>query len=336
MNKILVSRFSALGDVAIAVHVIKAVIEQNPDIEIILLTKKPFRQLFDNIDRVYCFDVDLKNKHKGINGLKKLCSEILNQHEISTFIDLHNVIRTRIINFFLPHKIKKSKINKGKKEKKLLTRKKNKKIFQLKHSAQRYADTFLNAGIDVNLNNYSPNFTHTQTQNIQNFLSTITKPCIGIAPFAAHQTKQYPLDKMETILKILNSKNYNILIFGGGEKEQKISENWQKKYPNVIPVINKFSMKEEICLIDNCKKIITMDSGNMHLASLTNTQIISIWGATHPFLGFSPFKKNDTIYIQKNIPCRPCSVFGNKKCYRKKQYCTDINPQNIIKFVNNL
>ncbi len=332
MKKILVSRFSALGDVTIAVHVLKAVVEQNKDIEIIILTRPFFSQLFKNIERITCFDIDLKKKHNGIKGIKLLAKEITTLYEINIFVDIHNVLRTKLLKLFLPARIKKATINKGRFEKKILTRKRKKRLHQLAHSAERYAQTFIKAGIYVDLNKYKAHFEHKKSNNLTKFLENFPGEKIAIAPFAAHETKMYPLQKMEQIIDALQKK-YILFILGGGKKEKEIAEKWEFHFKNVYSIINKFSLSDEIALIDSCSKIIAMDSGNMHLASLTKTQIISIWGATHPFLGFSPFKKNDTIFIQKNIDCRPCSVFGNKKCYKDKMYCLDIKPEKILNLI---
>ncbi len=333
-KRILVARFSALGDVVISLHVIKAAIEQNEDFEIVLLTKPFYRKLFENIDGVSCYDVDLRNKHKGFAGLKRLAKE-LSEEEFCCFLDLHNVLRTKLLRFFFGRKLNKFVIDKGRKEKKSLTRKKHKNLRQLKHTAQRYADVFKQAGFNLLLDKYSPNFKYKKSSELNQFLNNFKGKKIAIAPFAAHETKQYPIEKTTEILKRLDKAKVNVFIFGGGQKERKIAEDWQNEYENVTSLIGRFSLNDEIAIIDSCDKIFTMDSGNMHLASLTNTQIVSFWGGTHPFLGFTPFKKDDTIFVQKDIFCRPCSVFGNKKCYRDKMYCADIEPAEIADLLLN-
>lgn len=332
MKKILVSRFSALGDVAIAVHVLSAVLEQNPNVEILLLTKKPFRQLFENIDRISFFDVDLKERHKGVFGIKKLVTEISEKYKIDFYADIHDVIRTKLIKFFLCGKIKKAVIDKGRQEKKLLTKKKNKKLHQLKHSAERYADVFIKLGLKVDLSKPAKLPIFAPSKNIAQVLD-LPSPKIGIAPFAAHKSKMYLIEKMEKVVAEL-SKKQTVLIFGGGQKEKEIAENWANNYSNVHSIIGKYSIKDEIALLNNCKAVITMDSGNMHLASLTDTKIISFWGATHPFLGFSPFDKPDSVFVQKDLPCRPCSVFGNKECYKGTWECLDVYENEIINAID--
>ncbi len=334
IKTILVSRFSALGDVAISVHVLQKVVEQNPDIQIVLLTRPFFGILFKNIKNLKLHPVDLKNKHKGIWGIKKLCKEINSTYQIDFYADLHNVLRTKLIHFFMPISIKKVKIDKGKTAKRKLTQKKNKKLQQLKHSAERYADVFRKLGFDLDLSLPSPTRTFETNKKISHIINSPNEK-IGIAPFAKHASKRYPIAKMRNVALEL-AKNNTVLIFGGGRSEAEIAESWQQKSENIISVIGKFSMPEELALINSCKAVITMDSANMHLASLTRTQIISIWGATHPFAGFTAFGANKNILVQKQLACRPCSVFGNKKCYKNTYECLDIDEKEILKAVYEL
>ncbi len=76
--------------------------------------------------------------------------------------------------------------------------------------------------------------------------------------------------------------------------------------------------------------MLTMDSGNMHLASLVGTRVVSIWGATHPFAGFLGFGQSEDDCIQRDLPCRPCSIYGNKACKFGDYRCMDIAPEEIV------
>jgi len=316
---ILVIRLSAFGDVAISVHVLRAAIEQNPDIKIILLTRKAFQPLFANIDRIEFIEPDLYGKHKNIWGLYKLFKEINNSYKIDLIIDLHDVIRSKILSFFYFFKaIKTYKIDKGRKEKKELIKNNIKK--QLKTSVERYANVFLQAKIKVNLKKQYSLISSPKESN-----------WIGIAPFALHKQKTYPLDKMEKLIQQLDKANYKIHIFGGGKKEKEFAEGLEKTNKNVVSLVSKFSLLQELEMMSKMQAMITMDSANMHLAALTDTKIISIWGGTHPFAGFTAFApSNRNFIIQKELDCRPCSIFGNKKCYKNTIECMDISPE-IIK-----
>ena len=336
VKNILVIRLSALGDVAISVHIIRTAIEQNPNIQIVILTRKLFQALFAGIPRIKFIEPDLYKKHKGLNGLYRLFKEINTKYKIDKVLDIHDVLRTKILRFFYTLKFTKTyKINKGRKEKKNLVRQKNKVLKQLKHSANRYADVFTNAGIKIILSNIPEKQNFGTSQKIAKILPQNEQKKIGIAPFAFFNEKMYPIEKMQIVIEKLIEKNCIIYLFGGGEKEKQIANKITKKYKNVISIIGKFSFIEELSLINRLDFMLTMDSANMHLASLTNTKIVSIWGATHPFAGFSAFnsKQNTEISISnEKLNCRPCSVFGNKKCSRNNLACMNmIKPEEIVR-----
>ena len=145
-----------------------------------------------------------------------------------------------------------------------------------------------------------------------------------------------PIEKTIDLIQHLISKDYHIILFGGGKIEQEQAEKIQAQFPNqVYSIIGQLSLLEEMALMKSVEAMITMDSSNMHLARLVNTKVISVWGATHPKLGFSPFGQEDNdLNIQipvEDLPCRPCSVYGNKTCHRGDWACLNrIDIQNII------
>ena len=153
---------------------------------------------------------------------------------------------------------------------------------------------------------------------------------IGIAPFAAHQGKIYPLERMERVVELLSKQGEKIVLFGGGEKEKEILEAWTTKYPNVESVAGKYTIGEELELMRGLRVMVTMDSANMHLASLVGTRVVSIWGATHPDAGFMGYGQSQNDCIQRDLPCRPCSIYGKKKCKFGDYRCMDIAPEEIV------
>jgi ADP-heptose:LPS heptosyltransferase len=335
MDKILVIRLSAFGDVAISAPVIKQFLIQYPDKEVLFLTNKNFVPLFGKLQRLEFITPDLK-KFKGIYGLFIFFKIIKTIHNISHVIDIHDVIRTKILRFFFKLSgIKTFSIDKGRLEKRRMTRKKFKVLKQLKHSSERYADVFEKAGFKIDLNFKNKNEKATLNDDVAKIVKLKDKN-IGIAPFALHIQKTYPLDKIEEVFELLNNENFKILIFGGGEKEKEFAQNIEKKCKNVFSIIGKFNLETELDLISNLDFMLTMDSSNMHLSALIGTKVISIWGATHPFLGFYPIgQNNENNYIQiseNDLSCRPCSVFGNKKCYRGDLAClNNISPEIIVR-----
>lgn len=161
---------------------------------------------------------------------------------------------------------------------------------------------------------------------------------IGIAPFAKHTGKTYPLEKMEQVVNELSRhENYRIFLFGGGARELATLKDWEQKYPHTRTLSDKLQLNGELALIHQLDVMISMDSANMHMASLTHTPVISIWGATHPYGGFLGWKQSPENIIQVDMPCRPCSIFGHKPCFRKDYACMNrITPEMIIEKVNTL
>src|SRR5690606_21589646 len=107
----------------------------------------------------------------------------------------------------------------------------------------------------------------------------------------------------------------------GGPEEAAIAKNWAANYKNTFSLINKLTLSEELQTISNLDLMISMDSAGMHMASLMGIPVISIWGATHPFAGFLGYGQSEEDCVQIDLYCRPCSVFGNKICYRGDHAC---------------
>ena len=304
MKKILAYRFSAFGDVAMIVPVLKEFLAQNPDTEIVFVSRKNFADLFDGVERLTFRGVNLDD-YKGFFGLRKLALELKKEFQPDFVADLHNVLRTKILSFFFK---KTATLDKGRNEKKLLTRKENKIKKPLKPTTERYADVFRKLGFKLKLSHQFP-------KNSQQ------KSGIGFAPFAQHAGKMLPIEKSLELVKIL-SKNHPIYLFGGGKKEVEILSKWEQEVENVTSLAGKLSLKEELQKISELELMISMDSANMHLASLVGTRVVSVWGATHYFAGFLGYGQSEKDIVEiTDLACRPCSVFGNKPCYRGDYAC---------------
>ena len=309
---ILVIRLSAMGDVAMTVPVIRAFVEQNPDVKITVLTRPFFATFFDDIDNTSVFAAHFNAEHKGVNGLFKL-SKQLKKLNIDAVADLHNVLRTRILKMFLVSKPF-IQIDKGRSEKKALVLGKDFK--QLKSTHQRYADVFSKLGFKISIDN--PTFPKKAKLNdtVTGLVKDFKKPLIGIAPFAQYQSKEYPLELMEKAISELSKSNkYTILLFGGGKKEIRVLDGIDEQYKNVINVAGKLPFKDELDLISNLSLMVSMDSGNAHIAAMYGVKVITLWGATHPFAGFYPFNQNiDNALLsdREKYPKIPTSIYGNK------------------------
>jgi len=322
MKTTLILRFSAMGDVAIAASVMKEVAAQHPNIRFVFATRAFFTPFFDNIPNLEVFPVDFNEKYKGFKGIFKLYKDLNKNYKIDAIADLHDVLRSKLLTLYFRLSFKKvqiATINKGRKEKRALCIVETYKT-ALKCTWQRYTEVFQKLKLKTTV----------KPANIPYFPEKVKK--IGISPFAQHKGKVYPPELMEKVLELLNNGNYEVFLFGGGKKEQELCEIWQKTYKNVHSLVGKYSLKEELEFIATLDVMLSMDSAGMHLASLCNVPCVSVWGATHPFAGFVGFGQELNPQIQLELPCRPCSVYGNKRCKYKDYRCLyGIAPEEIVR-----
>jgi ADP-heptose:LPS heptosyltransferase len=161
---------------------------------------------------------------------------------------------------------------------------------------------------------------------------------VAIAPFATHTGKIYPLDKMEQVVAALAQRtDVRVFLFGAGSQEQTVLEDWAKRYPQTESVAGKAEgLQQEAALVSHCKVMVSMDSANMHLASLVAVPVVSIWGATHPQGGFLGYGQTMQNVIQRDdLACRPCSIFGKTSCRWGDYRClAGISPQMVVDKIN--
>ena len=343
MQKLMLFRFSAMGDVAMTVPVVKVLSDSYPTTEIIVVSRPFFAPLFKGIPRVKFVGVDLKNKYKGIGGLYRLFKE-LKREQPDVIADLHDVLRTKVLRtFFRLSGYKIAVIDKGRKEKKALTRFPNKVLKPLKTTHERYADVLRQLGFELDLEQYQPVLPELSPQ-VQLFLQHFEgQKLVGIAPFAAHAGKEYPEEKTGEVIRLLLEKDpdINILLFGGGASEKQRLDKLEKIDRNrIVNLAGVFSFEEELQIISRLDVMMSMDSGNGHLAAIYGVPVVSVWGATHPHAGFAPFKQpveNQIIPDLERFPQLPTSVYGNKTFEGFEKVWETIPPETITgKILNNL
>ena len=335
MKRILIIRFSAIGDVAMTAPIVHSLAVQYPDLEITMLSREALRPIFKEMpSNVRFIGADLKGKHHGISGLNKLFSELA-AHKFDAVADFHNVLRTQYLDLrFRLKGVKVAKIDKGRTGKRKLVRRTNKVFVRQKSLFQRYTDVLETLGLPISAN-FDSIFGKGKGDfsQIQDVVGLKQEKWLGIAPFALHKGKIYPMDKMEQVIAHFSKDpRVRIFLFGGGQHEQVIFDDLVAKYPSVMSMIGKLNMEKELILMSYLDLMLSMDSSNMHLASLVNTPVLSIWGATHPYAGFLGWKQLPINTIQiEDLTCRPCSVYGQKPCYRKDYACLNqIAPKTII------
>jgi len=341
---ILIMRFSAFGDVAMTVPVVYSLAKQYPHLRITVLSKPFARTFFEELaPNVGFMEADVRQDYKGIRGLNTLFRR-LTAKNFTAIADLHRVLRTEYIDMrFTAGGYKVAHINKHRSGKCRLTSWNNKKLCQQPTAFENYSDVFAELGYPI-----TPCFT-TIFENGKEPLSTLPhqigekqegEKWIGVAPFAAWPGKVYPLDMLEKAMTSLAEKypKSRFFLFGAGQKEHEKLNELAEKVPNAINASALMAaLRQELVLMSWLDVMISMDSANMHLASLTATPVVSVWGATHPFAGFMGWNQPAENAIGLDLPCRPCSIYGKKPCQRGDFACMkSLNPQLIVNRVDEI
>ena len=334
IRHILVIRLSAMGDVAMTVPVLRAFSLQYPEVNITVVSRSFFKPFFEGIPNVVFFPIDLKERHKGFLGLIRLFVD-LRKLKIDAVADLHNVLRSKVVRTLFALSGKKiSATDKGRADKKALTRTENKIFAPVRSMFDRHCQTFENLGFPINL--AQPLFPQRGklTEEILSVTGIKNEKWIGIAPFAQYDSKVYPLDLMQKVVEKLAQSDSKIFLFGGGEKEIMLLNKLKAEYQNVIVVAGKIKLQQELDLISNLDLMLSMDSGNAHIAAMLGIKVITLWGATHPYAGFKPFNQPLDYCItadREKYPLIPTSVYGNKKVEGYENAMRSILPETIEK-----
>jgi len=313
-----------MGDVALTTPVLAGMRSQYPDVEMVLLTKSMFKPFFRSVQGLVLFHPDLKNLHKGIFGLLRLCMDINAQGKIDYVIDLHDVLRSKILRLlFRLSGIKVSVIDKGRGEKSALI--KGKSRSKLKHSVERYCDVFARAGFPV-VQSAGPWIIPSNQAKAETALMTASEDIIqiGVAPYAKHKLKMWPEENMIKLLGMISERHkVKFWLFGGIEDIDRL-KLLQSRVADSFLTTGNFSLEEELALMSNLDLMIAMDSSNMHMAALVGTKVVSIWGGTDPITGFGAWMQPEenivSISVDK-LDCRHCTIYGKGECRRGDFAC---------------
>lgn len=337
---ILVIRLSAMGDVAMTIPVLRALVQKYPNTKITVVSRSFFKPMFDTIPNLNFFSVDVKQKHSGFLGILRLFQD-LKKLNFTHIADLHNVLRSKILrNLFALNGIQVAATDKGRAEKKALTRAEN-KIFQpLKTMFERHAETFNALGFPIDLVN--PIFPKPAilSQEINDLiLNRKESKLIGIAPFAQYESKVYPKDLMQKVIDTFASNQGNTVLLFGSNQEIIDLQNFKKDYTNVIVIAGELSFTHELDVISNLDVMLSMDSGNAHIAAIFGVPVVTLWGATHPFAGFLPFNQpleNALVSDRAKYPKLPTSVYGNKQVADYEDVMRTIKPEIVVQKVEEI
>ena len=327
-----------------AVPVVYSLARQYPDLRITVLSRGYARPLFEDLaPNVGFMEADLKMEYKGVRGLNALYRRLAAK-QFTAVADLHNVLRSGFLRMrFNLGRYHVEHINKHRKGRRHLTSFHHKQLQQQPTSFENYTQVLERLGYPVKIDFQSifpPEGGDLSVLPASLSVKNAGEQWIGIAPFAAHEGKIYPTPLMHQVIAQLAQQHpqARIFLFGRGEKEDQYFTEWCQEFPTCTCVSQHVeSMYEELILMSHLEVMLSMDSANMHLASLTGIPVVSVWGATHPLAGFMGWNQSKANAIQADIDCRPCSIFGQKPCKRGDYACLNlIKPETIVEKINSL
>ena len=336
MKHVLVIRLSALGDVALMAPLVHDYASANPDIRFTVAGPPLLQPLFSGMENVEY--LGLKKKQSFIKIYK-----ILNAVGADTVVDLHKVNRVGFaltllrVRHLLNFHFRLCALRKGKFTRWLYLH--HWRTAPRKPQYQRYDEVFQRAGLTKNNCPVTPSHSLSRP---------LTLPRIGIAPFSQHKGKIWPWENTSQLVKMLAEHGYKVLLFGSKEEAPQL-ETLAAQLSNSSPKLGegdrpegvveecvtslagKQSFAEELEIIKSLTLMVSMDSSNMHFASVLGVPVVSIWGATHPNFGFYPPQQPHDNALCANLPCQPCSAFGSKPCHFGDYRClTAITPERVF------
>jgi ADP-heptose:LPS heptosyltransferase len=310
--KILVVRFSSIGDIVLTTPVVR-MLKKQLNAQVHYLTKSSYVSLLKNnpyIDSVYQIE----------NSINEVIAD-LKKEKYDYVIDLHNNLRSKILKFRLGVAAK--SFNKLNIQKFMLTNFKLDNMPNM-HIVDRYLETVKYLGIK------------NDNQGLDFFLSSSDKIDVSIFPKdyvvfvigGQHATKILPNEKIISIIKKVNKP---VLLVGGPEdfeRGDKIIENTN----NTINTCGKYSVLQSASLVQQAKMVITHDTGMMHIAAAFQQKIYSVWGNTVPEFGMYPYMQSEQskrIEVE-GLNCRPCSKIGYDKCPKGHFKCMQEIDENLF------
>lgn len=332
---LVVLRFSAFGDVAMMLPVLRTLFSTYPHLQLTLVTRSGFIPVFQEFKQLRVLAFDPKDKHKGRKGITHLFREI-KALKPDGIVDLHGVLRTHVLRILaLFNGLKFRQINKGRRAKKQLTRSKNKVFQPLTPTIYRYADVFRKMGFPIDLRQHQFPPKPLLPRIFSEQFSDPNIKWIGIAPFASFEGKRYPLDLMQQVVAYLQ-RDHQVFLFGAGNEEKEQLAVWENAYSKVYSMAEKHSLADELALIAQLDVMLSMDSANAHLATNYNVPVITLWGVTHPFAGFAAWgqpQEHNLMADREKYPLIPTSVYGNKWPQGYEKAFRTISPKKVIEAV---
>jgi heptosyltransferase-2 len=343
ISKILIIRFSSIGDIILASPLVRSIRSTYPDAQIDFLVRKDFSELVKHnphLTNIFEFDTS-----QNFKGLKKLAHQI-NKEKYDAVVDIHNSLRSRYIRF-KSGASQKFIIIKRTIARFLLINFKLNVYHNVLSNAQKYLDTASPLSVNDDgkgLEIFIPADVQKQAASKLNSLPLNNyKVIIGAATGAKHNTKKWLSERyIELFARIINEHNAFIMLFGGKEDKSETenivhSVNEKTAGTATANFAGEFSLLETAAALDYCNAVVTNDTGLMHIAAARQRKVVAIFGPTVKEFGFFPFRTENIVVERNNLDCRPCTHIGSEECPKKHFKCMkDIATDDVYKAVLNI
>ncbi|MBF9142002.1 glycosyltransferase family 9 protein [Hymenobacter properus] len=302
--KILVLRFSSIGDIVLTTPVVRALAQQVPQAEVHFATKPAYRGLLEPnpyITKVHC-----------LTGSLGELVQALKAERFDYIVDLHNNLRTRLIKLRLG--VKSSSFDKLNWQKWLLVNFKVDKLPRV-HIVQRYLAAAAPLGVRDDGRGLDYFIPAAQEIDPATLPIAFQRGYVAVAIGAQHATKRLPMEKLVELCQRLAPRP--IMLLGGPEDapaaEAIIAALGQASSP-IHNGCGRYSLHQSASLVRQAQFVVSHDTGLMHIAAAFGKLIYSVWGNTVPAFGMYPYKTEFQTLEVLGLPCRPCSKIGFAKC----------------------
>lgn len=327
--RLVVLRFSALGDVTLLVPVLQHLATLHPEKRITIVSRPHLAPLFAPLP-VDFFPANLKGQHQGIMGLWRLARQIHRAYRREGYqvFDQHAVLRTYLVVFFLRLRgIKVWRLRKDRPARKTLTAPPPKQLKPLPHVTQRYWATFHRSGlVEADPPPSWPVPTYKMAETAAAWWTQHRgRLNLAFAPTAAHASKRWPRDySVQLLRRWAREKDARVWLLGAPAEKAELEALLRESGADGGVLAGRYPFDQEIALLEEMDALVAMDSFNMHLGALAAVPLLVIWGGTHPAAGFAPVSTGPQEHLavpQEELACRPCSIYGREDCPRQDFAC---------------
>lgn len=319
VNKILIVRFSSLGDIILTTLLIRTLRRSYPDALIDYLVKSEYADILRSNPHLSAI-IQLRSSHQ--DELKRLAQKV-RAERYDLILDLHNSLRSRYLRTLARARAVKIVRKRVLPRTMLVNFKRNYYTDRVPvpirylETAARYSVVDDGAGLEV----FVPeDIVSSVSARLNRFGLDRYQTVIGVVPGARHFTKQWPMERfVEFGVKVSREHKAKLLVFGSTEESEYCGDIAHMINAEVGTNVAEslggiFSILETASAMEACSVVVTNDTGLMHLAAARRRPVVALFGSTVEEFGFFPFRTTSIVLERKELPCRPCSHVGRAEC----------------------